>query len=111
MRKTLLLHVLPVAMFCALVALGLAAPAAAATLKVSSFPSGAQVSIDGVNTGKVTPMNVALTEGDHAVAVQIPGSGGPNGGGGGGGFGPGGASGTGPNDTNGGNGLLRITFY
>jgi hypothetical protein len=47
----------------------------AATLKVSSFPSGAQVSIDGVNTGRVTPMNVSLSEGDHSVNVAIPGSG------------------------------------
>jgi hypothetical protein len=52
-----------------------AAPAAAATLKVSSFPSGAQVSIDGVGTGKTTPMNVSLVEGDHVVRVEIPGSG------------------------------------
>ena len=58
-----------------LVALGVAAPLDAATLKVSSFPSGAQVSIDGVNTGKVTPMNAALTEGEHSVTVAIPGSG------------------------------------
>ena len=47
----------------------------AATLKVSSFPSGAQVSIDGVNTAKVTPMNVSLSEGDHSVTVAIPVSG------------------------------------
>ncbi len=53
----------------------LAAASEAATLKVSSFPSGAQVSIDGVSTGKVTPMNVSLLEGDHLVTVQIPGSG------------------------------------
>lgn len=52
-----------------------AAPSAAATLKVSSFPSGAQVIVDGVNTGKITPMNVSLPEGDHVVTVQIPGSG------------------------------------
>jgi hypothetical protein len=52
-----------------------AAPVAAATLKVSSFPTGAEVLIDGVNTGKVTPMNVSLTEGDYVVTVQIPGSG------------------------------------
>jgi hypothetical protein len=52
-----------------------AAPAAAATLKVSSFPSGAQVIVDGVNSGKVTPMNISLPEGDHVVTVQIPGSG------------------------------------
>ena len=52
-----------------------ATPVSAATLKVSSFPSGAQVSIDGVNTGKVTPMNISLPEGDHVVTVQLPGSG------------------------------------
>jgi hypothetical protein len=45
------------------------------TLKVTSFPSGAQVIVDGVNTGKVTPMNVALAEGDHVVPVRIPNSG------------------------------------
>jgi hypothetical protein len=62
-----------------LVGLGIAAmqtPAAsAATLKVSSFPSGAQVIVDGVNTGKVTPANVSLPEGEHIVTVQIPDSG------------------------------------
>lgn len=44
-------------------------------LKVTSFPSGAQVVIDGVNTGKVTPMSVSVSEGDHRVTVQIPNSG------------------------------------
>src|SRR5262249_6341323 len=53
----------------------MAAPVTAGTLKVTSFPSGAQVSVDGVNTGKVTPMNISLIEGDHTVTVQIPGSG------------------------------------
>lgn len=52
-----------------------AGPAAAATLKVSSFPSGAQVSVDGISTGKATPMNITLPEGDHVVTVQIPASG------------------------------------
>jgi PEGA domain len=50
-------------------------PAAAGTLKVTSFPSGAQVIVDGVNTGKVTPMNISVADGDHIVTVQIPGSG------------------------------------
>ena len=49
--------------------------AASGMLKVTSFPSGAQVWIDGVNTGKVTPMSVSLVEGDHAVTVQLPNSG------------------------------------
>ena len=41
------------------------------SLKVTSFPSGAVVVIDGVNTGKVTPMSVSLTVGDHVVTVSI----------------------------------------
>jgi hypothetical protein len=45
------------------------------SLKVTSFPSGAQVLVDGANTGKVTPMSVSLPEGEHAVLVQIPGTG------------------------------------
>src|SRR5262245_34298926 len=52
-----------------------AAPVAAGTLKVTSFPSGAQVIVDGVDTGKVTPMNVSLADGDHVVIVRIPGTG------------------------------------
>jgi PEGA domain-containing protein len=56
-------------------ALVVGSPAAAGTLKVTSFPSGAQVTVDGVNTGKVTPMNIALSDGDHVVRVEIPGSG------------------------------------
>src|SRR5512140_536609 len=41
-------------------------------LKVTSFPTGAQVIIDGANTGKVTPMSVSLPTGDHTVTVQLP---------------------------------------
>jgi hypothetical protein len=66
---------LPISVVFLLVSVISAAPSAAATLKVSSFPSGAQVIVDGVNTGKVTPMNISLPEGDHVVTVQIPGSG------------------------------------
>lgn len=55
----------------------IAAPAAAqnGALKVTSFPTGAAVIVDGVPTGKVTPMNVSLSVGDHLVAVSIPNSG------------------------------------
>src|SRR5512132_1793391 len=42
-------------------------------LKVTSFPTGAAVQIDGQPTGKVTPMSVSLTLGDHIVTVSIPG--------------------------------------
>lgn len=45
------------------------------SLKVTSFPSGARVVIDGVDTGKVTPMSVSLTTGDHIVVVAIAASG------------------------------------
>jgi hypothetical protein len=44
-------------------------------LKVTSFPSGAQVVIDGINTGKTTPMSVSLSVGEHTVTVSIPNSG------------------------------------
>jgi hypothetical protein len=49
--------------------------AANGALKVTSFPSGARVLVDGTDTGKVTPMSVSLTEGDHVVTVTIPNSG------------------------------------
>jgi hypothetical protein len=44
-------------------------------LKVTSYPSGATVTIDGVNTGKSTPMSVSLSIGDHIVVVAVPNSG------------------------------------
>lgn len=44
-------------------------------LKVTSFPSAAEVLIDGMSTGKVTPMSVSLPLGDHTVMVRIPGGG------------------------------------
>ena len=44
-------------------------------LKVTSFPSGAQVIVDGVNTGKTTPMSISLSVGEHSVTVSIPNSG------------------------------------
>jgi collagen type I alpha len=47
----------------------------AGALKVTSFPSGATVAIDGVDTGKLTPMSVSLPVGDHTVVVSIPNSG------------------------------------
>jgi hypothetical protein len=42
------------------------------SLKVTSFPSGAEVWVDGQPTGKVTPMNISLPMGDHTVMVRIP---------------------------------------
>ena len=43
-------------------------------LKVTSFPSGAKVMIDGTDTGKTTPMSTSLTLGDHTVVVSLPNS-------------------------------------
>ena len=52
-----------------------AVPAAAQNaLKVSSFPAGAAVFIDGVSTGKVTPMSASLTLGTHVVMIRVVGS-------------------------------------
>lgn len=45
------------------------------SLKVTSFPTGADVSIDGTDTGKLTPMSTSLAVGDHTVVVSIPNSG------------------------------------
>ncbi len=44
-------------------------------LKVTSFPSGAHVSIDGEDTSKVTPMRTDLLVGRHQVRVFVPDSG------------------------------------
>ena len=45
------------------------------SLKVNSFPVGANVSVDGVDTGKVTPMTISVAVGTHTVVVSIPNSG------------------------------------
>jgi outer membrane lipoprotein-sorting protein len=45
------------------------------TLKISSFPAGANIAIDGVNSGKTTPATISLAVGDHNVVVSIPNSG------------------------------------
>jgi len=47
----------------------------AGSLKITSFPSGAKVIVDGIDTGKSTPMSISLLEGVHKVTVHIPGSG------------------------------------
>src|SRR5687767_10714979 len=39
------------------------------SLKVTSFPTGSAVSVNGVDTGKVTPMSISLPIGDHSVTV------------------------------------------
>lgn len=44
-------------------------------LKVSSFPAGASIAVDGANTGKTTPATISLSVGDHSVVVSIPNSG------------------------------------
>ena len=60
-----------VLVLCLLAAGVLPAAAQSGALKITSFPSGAQVSIDGVPTGKLTPMSVSLTTGDHTVTVSL----------------------------------------
>jgi len=41
-------------------------------LKVTSFPTGASVSVDGADTGKVTPMSISVAVGTHTVVVSLP---------------------------------------
>jgi hypothetical protein len=45
-----------------------------AVLKVTSSPSGAHVSIDGVDTRKLTPMSAEVRIGRHEVRIFIPNS-------------------------------------
>lgn len=49
--------------------------AAADDLKITSFPDGAQVTIDGVVQQKVTPLDVNLPDGQHVVSITVPGGG------------------------------------
>jgi len=52
-----------------------AAQARHGKLRVTSFPAGAYVWIDGKETGKVTPMSMDISVGFHKVVVSIPNSG------------------------------------
>jgi hypothetical protein len=41
-------------------------------LKVTSSPTGANVSVNGNDTGKVTPMSIVLPVGSYTVVVSVP---------------------------------------
>ncbi|HEV2021747.1 MAG TPA: PEGA domain-containing protein, partial [Terriglobales bacterium] len=45
----------------------------AATISVNSTPAGANVILDGRDTGKVTPAQIVVAKGSHTVAVRKPG--------------------------------------
>jgi hypothetical protein len=49
--------------------------AKAQNLVLQSFPSGADVVIDNVDTHKLTPYNQGITAGNHIIAVIPPGTG------------------------------------
>src|SRR5262245_39086331 len=59
----------------AMLSIGLHAQSGNGSLKVTSYPSGAEVAVDGIDTGKVTPMSVSLSIGQHSVTVTVPNSG------------------------------------
>jgi len=44
-------------------------------LKVTSFPSGANVSVDGTKVNDTTPVRLELRTGKHTVVVFVPSSG------------------------------------
>jgi hypothetical protein len=44
-----------------------------ATLKLSSTPPGAEILLDGKPTEKQTPSSVAITRGEHAIAIRMRG--------------------------------------
>src|SRR6266478_2999817 len=56
----------------------LAYAASAQSLHVTSFPDGANVLIDGKDTGKITPMATSITVGNHLVTVLLDASAGWN---------------------------------
>ena len=49
-------------------------PGPNAMLDIASFPSGAHVSVDGVDTRKVTPVRTELRVGKHQVRIFVPNS-------------------------------------
>jgi hypothetical protein len=51
------------------------AQAANGIVHVSSFPSGAEILLDGANTGKVTPATLSVATGAHQLTVEAAGSG------------------------------------
>src|SRR5918993_3232935 len=60
-----------VLVLCLIAAGAVPAAAQSGALKITSFPSGALVSVDGVPTGKVTPMSISLPVGEHTVTVSL----------------------------------------
>jgi hypothetical protein len=68
-----ILRIAAIAIFCSV--LSTRAYAQSGVLKVTSYPSGSRVAVDGIDTGKTTPMSVSLIVGDHVVEVAVPGSG------------------------------------
>ena len=44
------------------------------SLKITSFPAGANITIDGAAVNKVTPATISLAVGDHNVVISIPGN-------------------------------------
>ena len=44
-----------------------------AALKLNSTPPGAQILVDGDETGKATPETVSIPRGEHTIAVKMPG--------------------------------------
>src|SRR5260370_3273694 len=64
-----------VALFLLGVPVALRADSSNGALKVTTFPSGANASVGGVDTGKVTPLVISVAVGMHTVLVSIPNSG------------------------------------
>lgn len=44
-----------------------------ATLKLASTPPGAQIEIDGADSGKVTPALIKVAKGEHRIVLRFPG--------------------------------------
>jgi len=44
-----------------------------ATLKIASSPPGAQIEIDGADSGEVTPAMIRTSKGEHRIVLKFPG--------------------------------------
>jgi len=74
MRKALLVVVLCIGLAVSLPKL-VETQSGDGSLKVTSYPDRASVFVDGVDTGKITPMSTSVSLGMHTVTVVPPGAG------------------------------------
>lgn len=66
-----MLRIASSALFSCLLSSALLAQNGNGSLQVTSYPSGAAVVVDGIDTGKTTPMSVSVSVGAHTILVRV----------------------------------------